>query len=54
MDLAIDPCAPDTLNLPMTWTLSQKPIDAPCLRPVDVISSPAVGKVYRYQVIRSS
>jgi hypothetical protein len=51
MRLLIDPCAPSTLALGMTWALSQKPIQAYCLQPVDVLHS-EIGTVYRYRVTR--
>jgi hypothetical protein len=52
MDLLIDPCAPETLSLGMTWTVSLEPIHASCLQPVDTVDSQAVGRVYRYRVQR--
>jgi hypothetical protein len=52
MDLLINPCAPETLSLGMTWTVSLEPIDASCLRPVDTVNSQALGRVYRYRVQR--
>jgi hypothetical protein len=54
MRLYINPCAPETLSLGMTWTISQKPIDVPCLRLVDTLPSSRLGTIYRYQVVRAS
>jgi hypothetical protein len=53
MQLFINPCAPETLSLGMTWTVSQKPIDVPCLRLVDHLSSSRLGELWRYQVVRA-
>jgi hypothetical protein len=33
--------------------VSRKPIEAPCLTPVDVVRSRGLGDVYRYRVTRS-
>jgi hypothetical protein len=52
MQLFINPCAPETLSIGMTWTVSQKPIDAPCLTLVDQLPSERLGTIYRYRVVR--
>jgi hypothetical protein len=37
MELHIPPCAPEVLKLGAEWAVSDKPLDARCLQPVDVI-----------------